>query len=79
MRKQEILFSNLDWPLFLAYILMVITGLATLYSVAYTPQHPILFDLDKQYGKQCLWIAISLFIGLLVFLIDLDIYKQIEN
>ena len=76
MRKQETLLSNLDWPLFLVYILMLILGLATLYSVAYTPQDPILFDLDKQYGKQCLWIAISLFIGLLVFLIDADIYKQ---
>ena len=76
MRKQETLLSNLDWPLFLVYILMLIIGLATLYSVAYTPQDPILFDLDKQYGKQCLWIVISLFIGLLVFLIDADIYKQ---
>ena len=47
MRKQETLLSNLDWPLFLIYILMLILGLATLYSVAYTPQDPILFDLDN--------------------------------
>jgi rod shape determining protein RodA len=51
-------------------------GLATVYSVAYTPEDPSLFDLDKQYGKQSIWIGISLFLGLLVFLIDSDIYRK---
>jgi rod shape determining protein RodA len=55
---------------------MLIMGLATVYSVAYTPEDPSLFDLDKQYGKQSIWIGISLFLGLLVFLIDSDIYRK---
>ena len=70
MRKGENLISYLDWPLFFAFIMMLIMGLATVYSVAYTPGDPSLFDLDKQYGKQSMWIGISLFLGLLVFLID---------
>jgi len=76
MRKGENLISYLDWPLFIAFILMLIMGLATVYSVAYTPEDPSLFDLDKQYGKQSMWIGISLFFGLLVFLIDSDIYRK---
>lgn len=76
MRKGENLISYLDWPLFIAFILMLIMGLATVYSVAYTPEDPSLFDLDKQYGKQSMWIGISLFLGLLVFLIDSDIYRK---
>jgi len=76
MRKGENLISYLDWPLFSAFIMMLIMGLATVYSVAYTPDDPSLFDLDKQYGKQSMWIGISLFLGLLVFLIDSDIYRK---
>lgn len=76
MRKEETIVSYLDWPLFIAYIIMLIMGLATVYSVAYTPEDPSLFDFDKQYGKQSIWIGISLFLGLLVFLIDADIYRK---
>lgn len=76
MRKEENLISYLDWPLFISLLLMLIMGLATVYSVAYTPEDPSLFDLDKQYGKQSIWIGISLFLGLLVFLIDSDIYRK---
>ena len=76
MRKEENLISYLDWPLFISFLLMLIMGLATVYSVAYTPEDPSLFDIDKQYGKQSIWIGISLFLGLLVFLIDSDIYRK---
>jgi rod shape determining protein RodA len=76
MRKEENLISYLDWPLFISFLLMLIMGLATVYSVAFTPEDPSLFDLDKQYGKQSIWIGISLFLGLLVFLIDSDIYRK---
>ena len=76
MRKEENLISYLDLPLFISFLLMLIMGLATVYSVAYTPEDPSLFDLDKQYGKQSIWIGISLFLGLLVFLIDSDIYRK---
>lgn len=76
MRKDDKLFGELDWPLFIAYILMVFLGLMTVYSVAYTPEHPSIFDVDKQYGKQIIWISISMFLGLLVFLIDSDIYQK---
>lgn len=61
MRKEENLISYLDWPLFISFLLMLIMGLATVYSVAYTPEDSSLFDLDKQYGKQSIWIGISLF------------------
>lgn len=76
MRKQDSLLSNFDWPLFIAFILMIIMGLATVYSAAYNKEHPIIFDFSEKYGKQIMWIGISLFLGLLVFLIDSDIYRK---
>ncbi len=76
MRKEESLTANLDWPLFGAIIAMLIMGLATVYSVAYNEEAPSLFAFSEKYGRQLFWIIFSLFIGLLVFLIDADIYRR---
>jgi rod shape determining protein RodA len=76
MRKDETLVSHLDWPLFITFVLMLTMGLATVYSVAFNPENPNLFSFDEKYGKQVMWLAISLFLGLLVFLIDSDIYRK---
>ncbi len=76
MRQNQSITGSLDWPLFIAVILMMIMGLSTVYSVAYDADHPSLFDFSQKYGKQVIWLCVSLFLGLLVFLIDSDIYRK---
>jgi len=76
MRKQESLTEHLDWPLFGALITMLMMGLATVYSVAYNEEAPSIFAFSEKYGRQLFWIVFSLFLGLLVFLIDSDIYRR---
>lgn len=76
MRKQESLTEHLDWPLFGALMTMLLMGLATVYSVAYNEEAPSLFAFSEKYGRQLFWILFSLFLGLLVFLIDSDIYRR---
>lgn len=76
MRANQSITGSFDWPLFIVYILLLAMGLTTVYSVAYDPEHPNLFDFSQRYGKQVVWLCISLFLGLLVFLIDSDIYRK---
>tara|TARA_R110002072_G_scaffold291008_1_gene458906 strand:- start:25232 stop:26632 length:1401 start_codon:yes stop_codon:yes gene_type:complete len=76
MRKNQSVIGTFDWPLFIGYLLLLLLGIGTVYSVAYNPEHPSIFDLSEKYGKQIMWIGISLFLGLLVFLIDSDIYRK---
>lgn len=76
MRKNESIIGNLDWPLFVTFMLLMCMGIATVYSVAYTDEHPYIFDFSQKYGKQLMWVGISLFLGLMVFLIDSDIYRR---
>lgn len=66
----------MDWPLFGVVLVMMAMGVATVYSTAFDPDHPSLFDFSMVYGKQIMWVGISLFLGLLVFLIDTDIYQK---
>ena len=76
MRKQESLTEYLDWPLFGALIAMLFMGLATVYSVAFNEAVPSIFNFSEKYGRQLFWILFALFLGLLVFLIDSDIYRK---
>ena len=76
MRKNDSITGSFDWPLFITYTLLMVMGLFTVYSVAYNPEHPGLFSFSEKYGRQIMWLGISLFLGILVFLIDSDIYRK---
>jgi rod shape determining protein RodA len=76
MRKGESIVAHFDWALFSVYIILLIMGVATVYSTAYNEDHPSLFDFSQKYGKQVIWLGVSLFLGLMVFLIDSDIYRK---
>lgn len=76
MRQGEKLTSNVDWLLLLTYFLIVSMGVMTIYSTAYEEEHPHIWDLSMFYGRQLMWVGVSLFLGLLVFLIDAEIYRK---
>lgn len=76
MRKGESIVAHFDWALFVVYMIFLIMGVSTVYSTAFNEDHPNLFDFSEKYGKQIIWLAVSLFLGLLVFLIDSDIYRK---
>lgn len=76
MRKNQSLTGSIDWPLLIVVLLLMAMGVATVYSTAYNEDHPSLFDFSMVYGKQIMWVAVSLFLGILVFLIDSDIYRK---
>jgi rod shape determining protein RodA len=76
MKREESLFGNIDWTLFIVFAVMVLIGIANVYSAAFNPKAPFLFDFSQKYGKQIMWVAFSTFLGLLVFLIDASIYRK---
>lgn len=76
MRKNDSITGSIDWALLIVYFVILSIGVGTIYSVAYDPEHPSLFDFSQKYGKQIMWVGVSLFLGLLVFLIDSDIYRK---
>ena len=76
MKREESLFGNIDWILFIVFAVMVLIGIANVYSAAYNPKAPFLFDFSQKYGKQIMWVGFSTFLGLLVFLIDASIYRK---
>lgn len=68
------LLSNIDPVLFFIYIALMLFGLATIYSSSYTSEYPSLFSFDKEYGRQVVFICVSLLLGVGVFNLDKDFF-----
>ena len=71
--------ANMDRPLTALYLLLLFAGWANIYSAAYDPDHAGIFDLDKEYGKQAVWMAISLTLGSAILLVRGHLFRDWAN
>ncbi|MBK7946590.1 MAG: rod shape-determining protein RodA [Flavobacteriales bacterium] len=54
-------------------------GWANIYSAAYDPDHASIFDQSKEYGKQAVWMGISLTLGGAILLVRGHIFRDWAN
>ena len=70
MREQNRLWLNVDWILVGLYLFFVLTGWLNIYAAVYNEDHSSIFSLSQAYGKQMVWIGISLFLALMILVTD---------
>jgi rod shape determining protein RodA len=75
-RRERGLLENIDWSTILIYLTLVLIGWISIYSAVYDEAHKSIFDLDARYGKQLVWIGISLLIALFILVIDPKFFSQ---
>ena len=75
-RRERGLLENIDWATILTYLALVLIGWISIYSAVYDEAHKSIFDLDARYGKQLVWIGISLLIALFILVIDPKFFSQ---
>jgi len=68
--KAHQIISNIDRPILVVYLLMVIMGWLNIYAAVYNEVHQNIFDINMQYGKQLIWIVLAFCIGASLLLID---------
>ena len=68
--------ANVDRPLVVLYLLLLFMGWANIYSAAYDPEHPNLFDTRMEYGSQSVWIIICLTLGAVLLMVRGDFIKD---
>ena len=74
MRSKNII-GKIDIWLLLIYLALVTIGLLSIYAAAFNEAHPHIWDLSQNYGKQLLFIGVSLFVGFLLLLIDAKFFN----
>lgn len=68
-------FRNIDKPLLLIYLLLVVAGWFNIYSVVYDPEN-IGFSFATRYGKQLMFIGLAFLIGAATLIVDIRIFSQ---
>ena len=51
-------------------------GLFSIYAAVYDPEHSSIFDSSQRYGKQAIWIATSVILILVIFMIDMKFFTS---
>ncbi len=75
MTARNNIIGKIDWPLLLMYLALVIIGVSTIYAAAYNENHPSIFDMSQHYGKQALFLGVSVFLGLVIMLINAKFFN----
>ena len=75
MPTRNNIVGKIDWPLLMMYLALVIIGVTTIYAAAYNESHPSIFDMSQHYGKQALFLGVSVFLGLIIMLIDAKFFN----
>lgn len=70
MIQQQPKPSNIDWLLLVLYFVFVLGGLLCIYASVYKEDHPMIYDGSMNYGKQLVWIGLSVFLGILILFVD---------
>ena len=68
--QQRSFFFNVDWLMVFIYLALCTIGWLNIHSAAFDEKHPGLLDLDKDYGKQFLYIIIGSVTGIVILLLE---------
>ena len=70
MKRQTSLLSNIDWLSVTLYLILITFGWLNIFAVNYIAGDNRFFSLNHRYTMQLIWIGISWFFILLIFVID---------
>lgn len=73
--RQNKFWKNIDSVTIILYFVLVIIGWLSIYSAVYDESHSSIFDIEKNYGKQLIWILSAFFIGFMIIMIESKFYS----
>lgn len=59
----------------LIYTALVLIGWISIYAAVYNEEHHSIFSMSERYGKQLIWIGTSVFLAVLILVIDSNFYS----
>lgn len=74
MTRNVNIWSRLDKPSILVFLVMVIIGWFNIHAAVYNEEHTGIFDFSQRYGKQFIWIVATIVIAVFVVVTDTRFY-----
>jgi len=77
MRKRKTnILAGIDWMLVLFFVVLVFIGWINIYAASVSENHKEILDFSALYGKQMLWISLSLLLIIVIISIDSKFYER---
>lgn len=76
-RIKKSIFTNVDWMIVGLYFMLVLMGWLNIYATLYNEDHTNIFDFTQSYGKQLMWIGLSIVVALIVQLVDSRLFETL--
>ena len=74
MRSKRFI-GKIDIWLFVIYFALMTIGLLSIYAAAFNADHPHIWDFSQNYGKQLVFMGVSLLVGFFILLIDAKVFN----
>jgi len=75
MRKDQNIANQIDIYLLVMFLIMVAFGIVNIHSASNASFDVSVFDLSNNTGKQIMWLGVSLFIGLIIMVVDVKVIR----
>jgi rod shape determining protein RodA len=73
MQKKSLL-ERVDWTLIFTYLTITLLGIFAIFSVEYRESGAMA---GNSFSKQGMWLGISLFVGIIILLVDIKVYQTV--
>ncbi len=71
--------ANIDWISILVYFLLVVFGWVNIYSASFSEASSSYFDLNQPYGKQALWIGLSMIFIIIILATESKFFERFSS
>ncbi|TQD38875.1 rod shape-determining protein RodA [Haloflavibacter putidus] len=68
-----------DWITILLFLILVVFGWLNIYSTSYTEAATGIFDLSHTFGRQALWIVLSLVLVIFILSVEAKFYQRFSS
>lgn len=78
-QERNNIFLGVDWVLVLLYVLLIGFGWVNIYAASFTEESSAIFDFSTRYGKQLIWIVLSIPIIIFILFINGKFYERFSS
>ena len=78
-QERNNIFAGIDWILVFLFIALVGFGWLNIYAASKTDEQYQLLDFSTKYGKQLIWIALSVPLIIIVLFFNSKFYEQFSS
>jgi rod shape determining protein RodA len=76
MKRDRNTILNIDWITVLLYTILVFFGWLSIFSASSDDEVSSIFNMSERYGKQMVWIGLSIVLALVILIIDAKFFSQ---